>query len=228
MSAPSRSISALLPPRVPAERPGKAGGKRDENRRAKLGSIAAAALPLYLQHGVTGVTVDQIVAAAGIAKGSFYRYFADQTELVATLLAPLGALIEGAIDRCFEALSQARTGDDLPRAYMQLAAGFPAAAVAHPDVLRLYLQEARSPGVGARAPIRALADHLRHQGVLLSEYAHGAGLLRAADPRIGALATIGAAEQLMFEYLSGTALGDPMTIPRELMSVILDGVRVRG
>src|SRR5262245_48909942 len=64
------------PPRyLPTERPGPVGGKRDENRRRRTEEIAAAAQRLFLARGVLGVTIDDIVREAAVAKGSFYRYF---------------------------------------------------------------------------------------------------------------------------------------------------------
>src|SRR5688500_3148300 len=78
--------AALRPPRLPALRPGPVGGARDANRLARLGQLGESALELFLAEGIPYVTIDQIVERAGVAKGSFYRYFRDKEELVASLL----------------------------------------------------------------------------------------------------------------------------------------------
>src|SRR5687767_14548749 len=80
---------APRPGLVPQKRPGPAGGKRDENRRRQTAALAAAGLRLFLRHGVEAVTVEQIVDEAGVAKGSFYRYFGDKADLVEALFAPV-------------------------------------------------------------------------------------------------------------------------------------------
>ncbi len=212
------------PPLVPAERPGKVGGKRDANRRRRTAQLCQAALGLYLEHGIGSVSVDQIVARAGVAKGSFYRYFADQTQLVETLLAPLADGFAGATDRC-EARLDGAAPAALPGIYLQLASELAASVAGQLDLLRLYLQESRSPPAGARRPVRELADEITRRGVHLSTVARDAGLLRESDPRIGALTVIGAVERMAFGLLAGEDLGRLEQIPSALIDMILDGVR---
>jgi AcrR family transcriptional regulator len=48
--------------------------------------IIAAASDLFYRHGVRAVGVDTIIAAAGVAKASFYRHFPSKDELVAVWL----------------------------------------------------------------------------------------------------------------------------------------------
>lgn len=51
--------------------------------RAKLLTAAAA---LFLERGVDGVSLDAIVAAAGVGKGTLFRIFGDKSGLAAALL----------------------------------------------------------------------------------------------------------------------------------------------
>src|SRR4051794_12198344 len=71
------------------QRPGPIGGKRDENRRQKNKDLQAAALELFLRKGIEGTTIDDIVERAGVAKGSFYRYFNDKDALARALVHDL-------------------------------------------------------------------------------------------------------------------------------------------
>jgi AcrR family transcriptional regulator len=216
------------PPRVPSERPGPAGGRRDANRRRRLADLCAAAEELFLDAGIGAVTVDQIVARAGVAKGSFYRYVRDTEELVATLMQPLAEAVRAALARAAAALACAEDPAALNAAYQTLAADLSAATIAHPGLVKLYLQEARAPGVGARRPIRALAEELEAGALELTRVARSHGLLRADyDLRVGALTVIGAAERILFAYLSGHPLGDPRAVIADLLTVILEGVRGR-
>ncbi|HLU67830.1 MAG TPA: TetR family transcriptional regulator, partial [Kofleriaceae bacterium] len=64
-----RDVASVPAPRVPAVRPGPRGGVRDANRRARLETLADAALSLFLEGGVAGVPIDRIVERAGVAKG---------------------------------------------------------------------------------------------------------------------------------------------------------------
>jgi AcrR family transcriptional regulator len=57
---------------------------RADDTRAKLYD---AALELMAEKGFTGTTVDDVVARAGVAKGTVYYHFAGKAELVEALIA---------------------------------------------------------------------------------------------------------------------------------------------
>jgi AcrR family transcriptional regulator len=206
-------------------RPGPAGGVRDLNRRAQAQRLCDAALALYLEHGLGSVTIDQIVDRAGVAKGSFYRYFADQTALVDALLAPFGTAMRAALEHAETRLSQAARPDELSAIYLALATELSAVVAPSPALLRFYLQECRSPPIGARRTVRLLADDIARRGIRLSEVARDFGLVRNGDPRVVALSVIGAVERLTLGVLGGEDLGRLDALPVTLISVILDGVR---
>lgn len=215
----------VTPGRVPPERPGRPGGKRDQNRRRRTEALRSAGLRLFLVRGVDPVTIDDIAKEAGTAKGNFYRYFTDKGELVEVVLEPLETQIREAMSRCEEALAQAHDDASLFRAYQALALALVPALFEHADVVRLYLQESRAPSAGARAPIRALADEIRQRAIDLTEFAVDHGLLRIPDPRVSALAVIGAVEQLTFTVLSGELDAPPDQIAGALISLVLSGIR---
>src|SRR6185295_17124251 len=93
------------------KRPGQPGGVRDLNRRAKAQALLDAALPLFLRHGIDGVSVDDITRRARMAKGSFYRYFTSQAALVDALIAPTRDLMLQTLEACSRALVKATTRD---------------------------------------------------------------------------------------------------------------------
>ncbi len=218
----------MEPPNVPRERPGPAGGRRDANRRRRLAELCAAAEELFLAEGIAAVTVDQIVARAGVAKGSFYRYVRDTEELVATMIQPLADAMRAAITCAHAALESADAAATLTAIYRDLAAQLADAALAHPGLTTIYLQEARAPRVGPRRPICALSDEVERAAVTLTRAARDHGLLRTDyDLRVSALAAIGAADRILFAHLSDEFSGDPRDTVTDLVSVILDGVRSR-
>ena len=51
------------------------------HKRRTEAAIVAAGLELFAGRGFEGTTVDQIAAAAGISRRTFFRYFADKEEL---------------------------------------------------------------------------------------------------------------------------------------------------
>lgn len=215
----------LPPGRKPKERPGPPGGKRDLNRRRRIEQLSQAGLTLFLERGVDAVTIDDIAREAGTAKGNFYRYFTDKQNLVQQILEPVEDTLRAAFDRCEDALEDAHDDASLFAAYQLLAVGLIPLALGHGDIVRLYLQNTRAPASGARAPLRSLADEVRGRAVDLTEFAVDHGLLRIPDPRISALAVVGAVEQLTFSVLDGELDAPPDRIAGTLISLVLSGIR---
>ena len=143
----------MAPTKIPEKKPGIQGGKRDANRKEKTQQIADAALKLFLLQGVEKVTIDDIVKAAGVAKGSFYRYFADKEALVAAIVTPMADQFLAALSVCAAEIENAKEIEAQKEIYMNLAQTLAAVVFASPDVLRLYLQEKRGPLEGAARPI---------------------------------------------------------------------------
>lgn len=55
---------------------------RERTRRAVQGELLEVAQGLFVEHGYEAVTIEQIAAAAGMSKRSFFRYFASKDALV--------------------------------------------------------------------------------------------------------------------------------------------------
>lgn len=208
----------------PLQRPGPPGGARDRNRKKKIARLEEAALELFLERGVVGVTIDQIVTEARMAKGSFYRYVADKSELVERLIDPLDRGLRAAFSRCRDALEETDTGE-LPAVYLRLAAELTEVIGAHPDAVRLYLQECRAPGEAERAPIAALAAEIRGGSLELTRLARERGLLSRGPAWVSAYAVVGAAEELLLAHFRGAAGEEsPAEIQQALVQMVLSGI----
>ena len=217
----------VAPPtqQVPRERPGAPGGKRDGNRREKVQRLCDAALRLFLERGIEGTRIDEITGVAGVAKGSFYRYFADKEQLAEALFAPLATAAQAALERCERAIADAHEQAPLQAAYTALGLELGQLLADHAPAIRLFLQERRGPDVGARAPVARLARLLEERAESLSLRARERGLLRPFPARVSSLVVVGAAEQLLYAFLSGRDLGEPAEIPALVTSLVMNGLR---
>ena len=215
----------LKPTKIPELKPGAQGGKRDANRKEKTQQIADAALKIFLLQGVEKVTIDDIVKAAGVAKGSFYRYFADKEALVAAILAPMADQFLAALSVCAAEIENAKEIEAQKEIYMSLAQTLAAVVFASPDVLRLYLQEKRGPLEGAARPIRQTAQKIGRLALETTQKAHGQGLLKPISPEVSTLVVVGAVEELLFQMLSGTVEENWMELPAAVADLIFYGLR---
>lgn len=206
-------------------RPGPVGGKRDENRKQRRAEFETAALELFLRQGIEGTTIDDIVERTGAAKGSFYRYYEDKRDIVLALLQPVKESLDEVFGNVAGAVEAARSPPELMETYQMLALSISGVIFSNQRLVLLYLQESRSPGVGAREPVVALADSMKKAALRLTLVAHEHKLLRDLDPRVTSLAVLGASEQLLFELFRDGTLGEPLKMAEALISMVLDGLR---
>lgn len=210
---------------VPKERPGKPGGRRDTNRRERTSQLLEAALALFLEQGIEGVTIDDITKAAGTAKGSFYRYFPSKAALVTALFEPVKSILEASFDDAGKKLSAALDDEAMNAAYVTLGEELGLAVFGHLDVVQLYLQENRGPRTEARVPVRDLADVIASGAIGLTRKARTHGLLRSFPAEVSALTVVGATERLLFAVLVEERIESPLELPEQLTSLVLDGLR---
>jgi AcrR family transcriptional regulator len=147
--------------------------KIDLARRAEIGrerrartraQILEATEILLAERPPEALTIDAIVDAAGVAKGTFYYHFQSIEELTAAVGAKLGESFDGL-------LAPARLG--LPDPIARLSFGltkFLEKAIAEPLWARLVIQSAQAPtGVreGIRANLKADLAEAKAQGRLI-------------------------------------------------------------
>jgi AcrR family transcriptional regulator len=93
-STPASGVRELLGAAGPAALPPPKERADAARNRAR---ILEAADHLFAEHGVGGVTMDDIAAAANVGKGTLYRRFTDKGELAGALLSERGAELQHAI-----------------------------------------------------------------------------------------------------------------------------------
>ena len=57
-------------------------------RRARMRlALVEAAMRLFAKQGIDATTIDEIVDLAGVAKGTFYNYFTDRSDIARAVAA---------------------------------------------------------------------------------------------------------------------------------------------
>ncbi|MGC4939716.1 TetR family transcriptional regulator [Kribbella sp. DT2] len=72
-------------------------GLRDRARRAVRAEVAGIGFGLFAEHGFDQVTADQIAAAAGMSRTSFFRYFPTKEDVVLGHLEEMGEELSAAL-----------------------------------------------------------------------------------------------------------------------------------
>lgn len=209
----------------PVERPGAFGGKRDVNRRKRVQDLIEAGLSLFLERGIEAVTIDEVAREAGMAKGNFYRYFRDKADLVEAVIEPVASTTREAVQACDDRLREADGRDDAVAAYGELGNRLIGALAMHPDAMCLYLQERRAPATTARQAISDLATDLDDRAMALSQVAADRQLVAISDPRVSAIAVLGAVEALALASVRNQVQMDPIETTKNLISIVLEGLQ---
>jgi AcrR family transcriptional regulator len=148
-------------------------------------AVLRAAARLFAEHGVAGVSMDQIAAAAGVGKGTLFRRFGDKSGLAAALLDARERTLQEAILHGPPPLGPGGSPADRLAAFADAYLGY---LLEHLDLVRM--SETASPG--ARYRIGAYRFWHRHAAILLAgtpdpEYAAHAVLAPLAAEHVAAI-----------------------------------------
>jgi hypothetical protein len=95
----------------------------------------------------------------------------------------------------------------------------------YPDAMCLYLQERRAPATTARQAISDLATELDDRAMTLSQVAVDRDLVVVSDPRVSAVAVLGAVEALALASVRNQVKINPVETTKSLISIVLEGLR---
>jgi TetR/AcrR family transcriptional regulator, fatty acid metabolism regulator protein len=193
-----------------------------EDRRRQL---LDAATTVFAEKGYRNAGVGDIIARAGVARGTFYLYFASKQEIFLAIVEDFHGRVRRALETVDAAASDARTAG--PRAALQASfrawLGFFAA---HRDATRVILREASS--IDPRfekgfAELRQIAvAHFASRFRTLQQ----SGAARASiDPQLAAHLQIGMFDELLNTYVLGREHADLDALARQLADFEWSGVR---
>lgn len=74
-------------------------GLRKRKRRETLRRITDAGVRLFIQKGFEGATVEEIAAAAGISRRTFFHYFESKDDILLSLQSDVGELFAAEVRR---------------------------------------------------------------------------------------------------------------------------------
>ncbi|TFW29269.1 TetR/AcrR family transcriptional regulator [Duganella callida] len=143
--------------------------------------ILAAASGEFLRHGIGATAIADVMVAAGMTQGGFYRHFESKEHLVAEASA-------AAFEAIFAGFDAAATGKS-PREAIEL-------------IVHLYLHQLDASEQGALCPLVNLGSELRHsdeqvKGVVLDGYSRFVKLFAACLMRLDYTDYVGLAESIV-------------------------------
>jgi len=143
---------------------------KDRQRRAREEAILDAAAEISRARGFQAMSMDEIAARVGIAKGTIYLHFASKDVLAAALVARGIAALTACIDGLDPNLPVLERLDRILRAMLEGATqhdhGAPLPDSAAPELRRLIETDARCADLvrGLQARLTALIDEGQRRG----------------------------------------------------------------
>ncbi|MEU6995980.1 TetR family transcriptional regulator [Streptomyces sp. NPDC046465] len=194
----------------------------ERKRRLVSDELTESALQLLALKGYDAVTIDEIVAAAGVSRRTFFRYFASKEDVVVQFLADMGTDIRAEL--------AARPAGERPSVALLHAVGVPLAACSDDSeralsVVQLIL---RTPALLARF----LERQAQWRGDLTEELASRTGLDPEAElyPRLAAGMALTAFDTVLQRWSGSDGAEDPAELLDRAFVVItpaLDAAEVR-
>jgi len=179
--------------------------RRDQAKDERRAQLLQAARQVFSTRGYHAATVDDITRAAGVAKGTFYLYFAEKRHIFYELIAGFFELLTRASMSVSE-VDAVAAPDNAPAGYlervMQAAERLAVIFRENRDLVRLTYRESMGMDDHLESMVREFyrgmarveADNLR-LGVRL-------GLLRDdIDPLVAAYAHIGMVERVLLTWM---------------------------
>lgn len=182
-----------------------------EQRRAQILGIAAE---VFAEKGYHEARIEDVVARAGVARGTFYLYFEDKRAVFTEL-----------VDRFTERLSSAIVPIELEepgvRPFPELRANLLRVAgifLDEPALAKILLSAA--VGVDAEFDQRLLAFYDEVTALVERSLEQGAavGILRAGPTRIWSYCLVGLIKELLYQLL----LRQTKVTPEELVDAMMD------
>ncbi|MFJ8822693.1 TetR family transcriptional regulator [Streptomyces sp. NPDC102467] len=174
--------------------------------------LTESALQLLAIKGFDAVTVDEIVAAAGVSKRTFFRYFASKEDVVVQFLADMGADMRAALAE--------RPAAETPADALLHTVRVPVTTCAADSerALRVVQLILRTPALHARF----LERQVQWRDDLAAELAGRVGLDPETDlyPRLAAGTALTAFHVVLQRWSASDAAKDPVALLDEAFTVV--------
>lgn len=191
-----------------------------EERRAE---ILAAARKVFAKRGYHQATVDDIVAEAGVARGTFYLYFDDKRGVLGELIERFSARINVAIMRIVT--------DDPTRSVdeqvLENIRGILVIALKERAMTKILFTDAVGVDPDFDRKLRVLYDELVQ--LLTESLADGQarGIVRDGEPRVMSYMLVGALKELLYQVVTlGIAEESADVLSEQMFAFMRDGCLV--
>jgi AcrR family transcriptional regulator len=195
---------------------------REKKKAERRQQILACARDAFAEQGYQAVTVDEVVARAKIARGTFYLYFDDKR-----------AVLDALVDDFLQRIAGVIVGIDIthrelsPREQLRLNIDrITRLALSDPAMLKIALRDATGLDPAFDAKIHSFYEALRKLlGESLQEGQQN-GIVRPGDVAVMVSIGLGGLKELVLDAGTGSLARTPEALVDELMRFLDQGLLV--
>ncbi len=196
----------------------------DDKKRRKREDILLAARAVFSQKGYHQTTVEEIAERAGVAKGTVYLYFPSKANL---LLECLRQIFEALSAKMRQIVADNETKEQVSATDIlrQTVAAYLDHLNRNKDIIRLALMQL--PSVAKEMDDEDAKLHIRKMPWVYVDHVEqglskgmDAGLIKKANPRIMALAMLGAAQNIALYHLYNHPEKDLNELTEDIVQVV--------
>jgi AcrR family transcriptional regulator len=168
--------------------------KRKSARREEILKVASA---VFAAKGYHEAKMDDIAAAAKVAKGTLYLYFDDKRAIFSELIDGLFARLSGAI-------IQVDTEGDVAAQIKHNIRAVIGVIVEQPELMRMLFDQASGVDKEFRKKMDAFYVGLKHLLITSLKDGQSLGIVKKGDARLYASFTVGALKEILVEAAART------------------------
>jgi AcrR family transcriptional regulator len=188
--------------------------RRHAQKASTRAALREAGRRLIAAYPVDAISIDAVVAAAGVSKGSFYNHFTSRDDLVDTIVGDIRAQLHNVV-----AATNAYERDPARRMARAVCV-----------FLRYALEDAEGAAVLARVHGGSLSAEAPHNAPLVADIADGIseGRFRIATVESGTMLVIGVVQVGLFRLLDEPVPALAVAIAQQLTMMLLRGLGVES
>lgn len=167
-------------------------------RALRRQNILEAARTVFAKRGYHETTIDDIVAEAGVARGTFYLYFEDKRAVFADLIDRFSARITMAIMR-IDTADETRSVAEQARANIRAILGV---CLAERDMTKVLLADVARVDPAFERKLYTFYDEVVQLLTESLRKGQALGIVSDGQPRVLAYISIGALKELLYQAVS--------------------------
>jgi len=188
-------------------------------RAQRRNQVLAAALRVFSERGFHGASVSQIVETAGVARGTFYQYFANKKAIFLELLDNLLAELRGSVQGV-----DPTANTPIPEQLVAAIARIFAVVLANRSLTQIVFREAVGLDADVDAKLRLFDEGLAQYIRAALALGQRTGLVRELDREVAATCVVGTLRYIAQRSLVEDEHPDVHQLASEVVAFNLRGV----